>query len=530
MLKQKQDRLRAAPAGEDLPSLEAEVVVLHKRTSEMQRQLDAVISQMAAMKAASAASGAGYGASSGASSSTGASGTGASAPTAMAPAPVASLAPTIATAPINASPPPTAPATAPAEIESDAPVKSGPIQPPSRWSGLWNDQRLWVALPLGIALLLLILGFIFWLRRERDDAHRADRWNFQTVPGGPSHSIPPSSFEREEAPASQTMTPVLPVRESAPTPETRGAPAQDMQYKTYSSGQAAQELGVSDLAQATEKASVFVTLGRPAQAIDVLRDHIDHEPKSSPMAWLMLLDLYRQTDRHDDFNEVAQRFHLEYNAVTPEWIQAPAPLHEGGLAEFPYLIAKIRDEWPTASARTFIEELLYDNRGGSRIGFSIPAFRDLLLLHSMIDEYVVGGDKRGSIDPATGRILEGPEPPKPPSHLASIWKTASPERPVYKTASPPASELSNIDMVPPFEMDRVVDSPDRSALEKSYPIIAEAIVNRWAQAGLAPYLSNLIRSSSDRGAGLTNDALAELILLHDIAVDLGEPEPAFNIS
>ena len=31
-------------------------------------------------------------------------------------------------------------------------------------------------------------------------------------------------------------------------------------------------------------------------------------------------------------------------------------------------------------AKKFLEELLYDNRGGSRLGFSLAAYRDILLL------------------------------------------------------------------------------------------------------------------------------------------------------
>ena len=360
---------------------------------------------------------------------------------------------------------------------------------------------------------------------------------------------------------------------------SRGAPELEQpdgyQFKTYAGNRAAQDLGVSDLAQATEKASVFVTLGRPAQAIDVLRDHIDHEPKSSPMAWLMLLDLYRQTKRNDDFNEVAERFHLEYNAVTPEWSHPVAPLHDTGLDAFPYLVARIRDSWPTIEARSFIEGLLYDNRGGSRIGFSIPAFRDLLLLHSMIDEHLAAMDKHGRIDPINGRILDAPEEPDPPEHLATIWRTASAERPVYTTPLPadvvsmpadlvsmPAGMVSMHESMfeqelqpipepktdvkhelkpetrverqrvnlPPFDVNAIANSADRSSLEKNFPIIAEALVSRWSQAGLADYLSNLIRSSSDREAGLTNEALGELILLHDLALEMGDPEPNFSMA
>ena len=436
-----------------------------------------------------------------------------------------------------------------------------------------------VALALGLVLLFLILGFFLWLRRERHDERRAERWNLSPVnPDGSTRATKTTSFDRDlrdepPAPGAPTVSPaaagiagvaatgIAAVAAAPGAPQLKPEQPDGYQFKTYAGNRAAQDLGVSDLAQATEKASVFVTLGRPAQAIDVLRDHIDHEPKSSPMAWLMLLDLYRQTKRNDDFNEVAERFHLEYNAVTPEWSHPVAPLHDTGLAAFPYLIARIRVSWPTIEARSFIEGLLYDNRGGSRIGFSIPAFRDLLILHSMVDEHLAAMDKHGRIDPNNGRILDAPEEPEPPEHLAAIWRSASAERPVYTTPLPadmvsmpetmfeqelppipePKTEVKHplkpetrVEkkqvILAPFDINAIANSADRSSLEKSFPIIVEALVSRWSQAGLADYLSNLIRSSSDREAGLTNEALGELILLHDLALEMGEPEPTFSMT
>ena len=504
-LRQKQARLRAAPAGEDLPSLEAEVVVLQKRTTDMQRQLDEVMSQMASLRGAVGGAAAGNNPA----------------------APASGLGPTVATG------------TAPAPATAAAPVTARPGQmelPDKPWTAILTDPSMMIAGPIAVMLVLLILGFVLWLRREREHQRRSDRWSYIPVVEGATTAdraapkIPePTPEPTHERPSPSTISPAMtpaagPKADTLPTGEFTPPQPQSYQFKSYASGQAAQDLGVSDLAQATEKASVFVTLGRPAQAIDVLRDHIDHEPKSSAMAWLMLLDLYRQTNRREDFDEVAERFHSEFNAVTPEWSQGMAPLHDAGLGAFPYLIARIRDTWPTAAAKGFIEDLLYDNRGGSRLGFSIPAFRDLLLLHSMVDEYLRGSENEGNLDSTTGRIVGVTDIPTPPDHLASIWKTASPERPVYATPLPViGAESSSTKAF--AEEPATPDANQLSSLEKSYPIIVQAIASRWGQAGLAAYLSNLIRSSTDQGAGLTNEALSELIMLHDIALDLGDPEP-----
>ena len=104
----------------------------------------------------------------------------------------------------------------------------------------------------------------------------------------------PAAASAAAAPAATAATATTREREPSldhpPLPESYA-------FTPFSAPHAAHQVGVSDLAQATEKASVFVTLGRPEQAIDVLRDHVDHEPKPSPMAWLMLITMSQCAQR-----------------------------------------------------------------------------------------------------------------------------------------------------------------------------------------------------------------------------------------
>ena len=459
ILRQKQARLRAAPAEEDIPSLEAELVVLQKRTAELRTQLDTVMAQMQKLSAAPA---------------------GQAAATPAAPA---------------------EPALVPA-----TPVQSLPGTGLSQRSG--PDMRWIYSAVIAILIALAVAGFLGWLRNERASRDRAERWN--ESPYVPATGTPAIAGASLVSGPPTTAGPAAVKKDRSPTPESYA-------FSPFSMGHAASQLGVSDLAQATEKASVFVTLGRPEQAIDVLRDHIDHETKPSPMAWLMLLDLYRQTGRQADFIGVADRFHQKFNAETPQW-ELVDGREDPGLAAFPRVIGHIRRDWPRTEALAYIENLLHDNRGGSRIGFSLSAFRDLLLLHSIVDEYLgeVTGPPR--VDPMTGALIS-PEIPPPPHHLAKIWAEcpAPPPRPV-----PPSLQL---------DVNLLANSPESCALEKGLPIVAEAIITRWGKPGTADYLTNLISlSKDDRNSDVSSEMMSELLMLQDVACALEEERSTDHLS
>ena len=140
---------------------------------------------------------------------------------------------------------------------------------------------------------------------------------------------------------------------------------------------------VTELSQVTDEAQVYADLGRNDQAIELLRDHIDAQTGelSSPAPWLMIFELYRRTNNRQGYDELAPQFRKLFNGRVPEWENYGHELAlDDGLEAFPHLVARIERDWGTGEARKFLEELLYDNRGGSRLGFSLAAYRDILLL------------------------------------------------------------------------------------------------------------------------------------------------------
>jgi hypothetical protein len=52
----------------------------------------------------------------------------------------------------------------------------------------------------------------------------------------------------------------------------------------------------------------------------------------------------------------------------------------GGVEEMPAIMEKIIQRWQSDEVLGYMNQLLRDNRGGTRIGFALPVVSDLLFL------------------------------------------------------------------------------------------------------------------------------------------------------
>jgi hypothetical protein len=146
------------------------------------------------------------------------------------------------------------------------------------------------------------------------------------------------------------------------------------------------QLGVSMVSAVTEEASVYVELGRVEEAIAVLKDHIELERaynRATPAPWLMLLELYHRTDNRVDFEKMRADFMTNFNGRIPEWGAFDDVGHDKLLLEYEHIIDRLTRYWATPNCHQYIQKLLYDHRDNSRIGFSLTAYRELVMLDSI---------------------------------------------------------------------------------------------------------------------------------------------------
>jgi hypothetical protein len=142
----------------------------------------------------------------------------------------------------------------------------------------WSDQN-WPLLAAIIGVPLLVAALLLRSRRQRQPVPRA--LPSTPVPDPTTLAPAPPAMELQHARAAAPAT-------ASPTV---AAPATKIPRRTPERNSVS-ALAVSELLHATEEARVYVALGRPDRAIDVLNDHIKHVPRSLPAAWVMLLDLY----------------------------------------------------------------------------------------------------------------------------------------------------------------------------------------------------------------------------------------------
>lgn len=173
-----------------------------------------------------------------------------------------------------------------------------------------------------------------------------------------------------------------------------GAPseASDNVYKTgynpFFRHNTAENIEVAEVADLVQQAELMLTLDNYPAAISMLTRHIRDTEKPAPKAWLMLFDLYAKTNREEQYANLAKGFRIQFNAEVPSW-NAQKGEAARDLEQYPQVMERVCKAWHTSGARALLESLLYDDRGGARAGFALPAYFDLIFLLDMLDAVAI---------------------------------------------------------------------------------------------------------------------------------------------
>jgi len=273
-----------------------------------------------------------------------------------------------------------------------------------------ESERLPVAwLYLLGALLLAALGALAWVLRQQQHAKQA--W-WQQADGSPTEMIggPVTRIEPVEpvtavSPMMPTPAPSEPAAPAAPVvPVVQEAPLVDLDFDldqlVGTAGPApdatllpvtrSDPLGVmcdlnsETVADIRQQAEFFVSLGQAQRAINLLHQHIRESIEPHPRVYLDLLTLYHSQGMKTEFRELRLAFNQLFNAVAPDF---PAFYQEGrSLMDYPETLSELVRSWPNWQAAALLDACIFrTDQSQLHVGFDLAAFRDLLLLRTLVD-------------------------------------------------------------------------------------------------------------------------------------------------
>ncbi|KAB2310118.1 hypothetical protein F8A87_09305 [Betaproteobacteria bacterium SCN2] len=227
----------------------------------------------------------------------------------------------------------------------------------------------WPYFLLGLALLSAAVALI--LRRRASRAPARARGKTRWLPSPPQAL--PSLFAREKpAPA-----------QAKPVPAAAAASQDDDLLL-----QPAEGAEIRDSMK--DEVEVFVAHGNAPLAIRLLENHIQQTPAESPVPWLMLLDLLQQENLVSEYEEARRRCKQYFNVEIPSLGEIAAASGKPGIEAYPHVMAELVHRWPTDRAIAYLDELLRDTRNGTRLGFNLTAYNEIVLLRAIRERETAG--------------------------------------------------------------------------------------------------------------------------------------------
>lgn len=132
-----------------------------------------------------------------------------------------------------------------------------------------------------------------------------------------------------------------------------------------------------------DEVEVFVAHGHSDLAIHMLEDHVEKTPDESPVPWLLLLDLLKRESAESKYENYRQKVKLHFNVAMPAYSEVEVNLAGHGLESYSHIMSELVRLWPTDQVNAYLDDLIYDRRGGSRMGFDPATYRDIVLLRAL---------------------------------------------------------------------------------------------------------------------------------------------------
>ena len=143
------------------------------------------------------------------------------------------------------------------------------------------------------------------------------------------------------------------------------------------------ESGVEVDDSLVDEVEVFMAHGHAELAINLLEEHLRAAPDESPIPWMLLLDLLKRQKLAKSYEQARVACKKHFNIRIPDLDEDEPGPGAAGLEAYPHLLAELTRLWGTPECEAYLDDLIFDRRGGSRVGFDPPTYREIMLLRTM---------------------------------------------------------------------------------------------------------------------------------------------------
>jgi hypothetical protein len=130
----------------------------------------------------------------------------------------------------------------------------------------------------------------------------------------------------------------------------------------------------------------WMELNTPDKVFELLQPFNEVGQPASPLPWLCLLDVYRALGDQQKYEAILARIKVLFNVKLAPWDTQSSRQPPKTLADFPHIIDEILGLWQSAGVVPYLKSLLRDDRNGTRHGFDLPVYRDILQLIALASE------------------------------------------------------------------------------------------------------------------------------------------------
>ena len=261
----------------------------------------------------------------------------------------------------------------------------------------------------GLKTLIFVLGILLVIGAWVVSKHYRGRSRSQErlCPEAPEPVIDPRRFDEIED-SEEAVKPVpspfncrKPAEEAtAPPPPPVPAAADDLSLSQTSIASAT----IDEPFEANpvmELAEIMLSFGRVKGAAQALQEFVDSNPEESLQPWIRLMDVYRMAGMRSEFERVAAELNQHFNVEIQLWDEMEGPATETdevpaieplpiewpqstrkatSIEELEHIAQRVTELWPRQECSEFLDQLLRNNRGGLRTGFSRAVVEEILFL------------------------------------------------------------------------------------------------------------------------------------------------------